>query len=78
MSAGLNDLLDYMRQHPGFRELLDAVPPPELRPFKPSKADESQASDWIYRSGQRAMHDAWRSVLIGPQGPATISQQEKS
>jgi hypothetical protein len=82
MSKGLSDLLDYMRQHPCFPELLKSIEPPALLPFKRSQAGETEAqtSDWIYRSGQRAMHDAWRSVLIGsdPQGSSHISQQEKS
>lgn len=82
MSAGLKDLLDYMRQHPAFPELLKAVPAPAVRNFKLSEAEraDAQTAQWIYRSGQTAMHEQWRFLLTDydPIKGNTTSQQEKS
>ena len=82
MSQGLRDLLELMRQHPSFYELISAVKAPELRSFKPTADDaEKQTTEWIYRSGQRLGHEQWKQFLmIGDprQGVSNASQQEKS
>lgn len=74
MSEGLKDLLRVMREHPAFPELLSGVEAPLIKSFKSAEDTERQTSDWIFRSGRRLQHEAWRQFLIG----AVTSQQEKS
>lgn len=74
MSAGLRDLLDFMRQHPAFPELLKAVDAPLVKSFKPSESPDAQTADWIFRSGRRLQHECWRQFLT----EGNPSQQEKS
>lgn len=82
MSGGLRDLLELMRQHQAFPELLAAVQTPGLKSFKPTADDAGkQTTEWIYRSGQRLGHEQWRQFLINGdprQGVSNASQQEKS
>ncbi len=63
MSEGLNDLLDKMREHPCFQELLKAVEAPEVKSFKASGDTTAQASDWIFQSGRRRQDELWRQFL---------------
>lgn len=63
MSAGLQNLLETMREHPAFPELLKAVDLPPMKPFRPGQATDIQTSEWIYRSGRQAQHDRWIGVL---------------
>jgi hypothetical protein len=62
----LRELLFTIRQHPAFRELLDAVSKPKIRPFKPSDSAESvrQESEWIFESGRARQDELWRNYLI--------------
>lgn len=76
MSPVLADLLLYIRQHDGFRELLDEmVERPQITQFKVSDAErpETARSRFIYQSGQVAQHDLWLNALTGE----STSQQEK-
>lgn len=74
MSPGLQDLLDRMREHPSFAELLAAIQAPQLKSFKQSEEPQKQNSDWIFRSGARHQDAIWRQFLTN----SAASQQEKS
>ena len=81
MSQGLNDLLERMRQHPSFPELLNAITAQSPKWFKATDDADKQTADWIYRSGQRLGHEQWRQFLMNgnpPMGVSNASQQEKS
>lgn len=73
MNAGLQDLLDRMREHPAFKDLLKIVDPPPARDFKPSEDAEKQKADWIFRSGRRIQHQSWVQFLTTGEAP----KQEK-
>ena len=66
-SAGLLDLLVYLRGHAHFPELLKAVERPRISPFKKSEAGETESarSKWIYESGKLENHEQWLSMLTG-------------
>lgn len=81
MTPGLRDLLFTIRQHPSFREFVDAIECPEARAYSPSKgAADAQSAEWIYRSGRKAQHELWRSFLTDNSasdgGKTNPSQQE--
>lgn len=78
MSAALQGLLEYMRQHPGFEDLKKAVPLPEPKRFAPKgEGLNEQMADWIHRSGRRQQHDLWLSFLTeGNPARGQTSQQE--
>lgn len=82
MTPQLKELLFLIRQHPAYQELLKAVELPATREFKPSGDVQQQWSDFIFRSGRRAQHQAWQSFLIesAPDagGVTLTSQTEKS
>lgn len=66
-SPALENLLQGLRQHPAFPELLAAVSRPQLPRFKVSQvasAHEANAK-WIYESGRLAAHEAWVATLTG-------------
>ena len=63
MSAGLKDLLERMREHPAFPELLKGVEAPMLKSFKASEDAQKQTSDWIFQSGRRLQNEIWRQFL---------------
>lgn len=69
MSKELQDLLLLIRQHAAFPLLLKAMDEqnPETKTFKLSQPTQDQLSEWIFRSGRRAQHEAWRSFLTGTQ-----------
>lgn len=73
-SPSLQDLLTHMREHPAFRELLNAVEPPLLRSFKASEDVQRQNAEWIFRSGARHQDAIWRQFLTNSEP----SQQEKT
>ena len=82
-AAGLRDLLERMREHPAFGELLSALEAPGIKGYRPSKDEgpEAQKADWVFRSGRRQQHELWRQFLathVPPEGEAKPSQQEKS
>jgi hypothetical protein len=66
MSQALNELLFAMRQHPAFKELLEAVGAPEITKFSPAKGNSAdQFAEHVFRSGARRQHDNWLQFLIG-------------
>jgi hypothetical protein len=71
MSDGLNDLLFTIRQHPSFKELLDAIECVPVKKYKPSEPSSEQTADWIFRSGRQLQDQNWRDFLIGPQTEKT-------
>lgn len=77
MTNGLKDLLERMREHPSFPELLKAVEPPDLKRFRLSADSQSQKDEFVFRSGRIQQHELWQEFLTKfPYGEA--SQQEKS
>ena len=74
MSKTLEELLLTIRQHPGFKEMLAAIEPPDAKPYRPGQDTMAQYADYIFRSGRRLQNDIWRQFLIGE----PTSQQEKS
>lgn len=82
-AAGIADLLQHMREHPSFKEMLDKMQPPKMELFKPSKQEsvEEQTAKWMHRSGLHQQHVRWLEFLTqwNPQsGENEPSQQEKS
>lgn len=73
-SPSLNELLFTIRQHPAFKELLAAVPMPEIRAFRESDEPDKHMAQHIFRSGRRVQHDNWTQFLIGN----PTSEQERS
>lgn len=73
MSEALKNLLFNLRQDPAFKEFMSAVEAPEPKEFRPTSDPQAQWADYIFRSGRRLQHNAWRQFLIGEP-----SQQEKS
>ena len=75
----LINLLQHIRGHDGFRELIAAVERPRIRPFVKSKAADIERSraEWIYESGQMAQHEAWLRFLSGTE-PQDGELQENS
>lgn len=71
MNAALQDLLNRMREHPAFPELLKTIDDPSIKTFKPSGDAAAQTSEWIFRSGRSFQHDAWKQFL-------TEGEQEKA
>lgn len=67
MSAALRDLLEKMREHPAFPELLKAVPAPsqEAQEFKPTSQTPGgdQIHLWIHRSGRAHQQRIWLDFL---------------
>ena len=63
----LDALLFTIRQHPGFREFLTAVAPPEMPRYRPSKGGdlETLGAAMAYASGARDQHEAWLALLTG-------------
>jgi hypothetical protein len=83
MSAALNDLLAYMREHPAFKELLDASNPKPLTLYSPASQKDAatQTADYVFGSGMHRQHMIWREFLIhavSPTGESQPSHQEKS
>ena len=74
MSKELDELMFTLRQHPAFREFMDAVDVPGVKHYQQGKDPQAQYADFIFRSGRRLQHDIWRQFLIGE----PTSQQEKS
>lgn len=73
MSAALEELLFFIRQHPAKDELLQGPGAPEPKDYRPGSDPTAQWADHIYRSGIKRQHNAWRQFLTGDP-----SQQEKS
>ena len=67
MNPVLKELLLLIRQHDGYRLLLEGVDKPTIRPFVKSRAAnvEQARSEWIFESGQMANHEAWLGFLSG-------------
>lgn len=67
MTPLLADLLDRMRGHDGFNDLLKMVEQPRITPFRVSDAEnpETARSRFIYQSGQANQHKAWLVALTG-------------
>lgn len=63
MSAGLQDLLERMREHPAFPELLKQVDAPMLPAFKEGEDPLRQFSSFAFRSGARRQDSIWRQFL---------------
>jgi len=79
--SGLQDLLERMREHPAFNELLAAIEAPTPRLYKPGENADTQAADWIFRSGRQMQNQIWREYLtkgIPRSGEDSTSRQEKS
>lgn len=80
MSPVLISLLEYVRGHEGFDELLKAVDRPRIRPFVKSKAADAERSraEWIFESGQLDQHERWLALLSGrvPQDGEVTSQEK--
>lgn len=76
LSPTLQHLLEGLRAHPAFPELLKAIPAPKLRRFKISQAQEAEKAraEWVYLSGRCDHHDQWTSLLTGRE--SETSQQE--
>lgn len=74
MTQTLNELLFAIRQHPGFRELLQGPGVPEPKEYRPGADPNAHMADHIYRSGRRQQDNAWRQFLIGE----PTSDKEKS
>lgn len=72
MSETLAALLFNIRQHPGFKELLTAVAPPEMPRYRPSKGGdlETLGAAMAYASGAKDQHENWIALL-------TLSSQAK-
>jgi hypothetical protein len=66
-SSTLSLLLDQVRQHPAFPELLKAVQAPALPQFRASQAAEVEKAraEWIFSSGKKQQHDMWLALLTG-------------
>lgn len=66
-NPALESLLNIVRNHPGFPELLNAVETPRIPKFRPSRADnvEEERARWIHQSGRRDQHDRWLLILTG-------------
>jgi hypothetical protein len=79
-AGGLKDLLERMREHPCFPDLLEAVKPPDLRQFRPGKDQEGQKDEFVFRSGRIQQHTLWQEFLtkFDPLAGNQPSQQEKS
>jgi hypothetical protein len=60
-------LLEGVRQHPGYPELLEAVEAPRLPRFRISQsADPNKTfAVWAYQSGRRDQHELWLALLTG-------------
>ena len=67
MNPLLKELLLLIRQHEGYRHLLNSVEKPTIRPFVKSRAAnvEQARSEWIFESGQMAQHERWLQILSG-------------
>jgi hypothetical protein len=67
MNAGVKSLLEQIRQHHAFQDLLLAVESPKIRPFSPKDAAQVEHSraQWIYESGQAKQHENWLFFLSG-------------
>jgi len=72
MSEALRDLLEKMREHPAFPELLRAVPAPEPAEFKATGTTPGaeQVHLWIHRSGRANQQRAWLDFLQNAIPPA--------
>lgn len=62
MTSQLRDLLLTIRQHPAFKELLEAMETPEVKPFRLA-THEGQYEEWIFRSGRAQQNENWRLFL---------------
>lgn len=70
-TPALMSLLEHIRQHPAFPELLAEIARPNVRRFSPSQGQnlaEAQAR-WIFESGQAAHHETVMGVLAGTPNP---------
>lgn len=67
MSPALKEFLIFIRGNPVFPELLKAVEPPRITPFRASEADQSEKAraKWIHESGKLDNHHKWLSMLTG-------------
>lgn len=67
MSPLLRSLLEDIRQHGAFPELLSLMAKPRLHTFRLSEAEKSETARarWIYESGQLAQHNLWLELLTG-------------
>lgn len=63
MSAGLQDLLERMREHPAFPELLRGVGVPVVPTFKEGEDPQKQFALFACRSGARRQDEIWRQYL---------------
>jgi hypothetical protein len=71
--SGLKDLLERMREHPSFPELLKVIQEPGVKLYRPSQGErfEEQQAEWIFRSGAQKQDVIWRDLLttyVPPQG----------
>lgn len=62
-AAGLRDLLERMREHPAFPELLKGVSAPVIQTFKEGDDPQKQFAIFACRSGARRQDEIWRQYL---------------
>jgi len=66
-SSTLAALLETLRHHPAFPELLKAIQEPQLPHFKISEAAavETARAKWIFESGRRDYYNYVMTLLTG-------------
>jgi hypothetical protein len=67
MNPALKLLLEDIRQHPAFPELLKAVSCPPMPRFKPNSPESTEimGSKFLFASGQADQHERWLTFLRG-------------
>jgi hypothetical protein len=71
ISDALASLINDLRQHPAFPDLIAAIPAPTIPRFRVSQAAEVEKARaaWIFESGKQAQHDLWLTILTGKTVP---------
>lgn len=70
-----------IRQHAGFEDLMKFIETPPQKDFRLSDDPQKHLAEHIFRSGRRAGHQDWQSLLteIAPEaGLIPTSQKEQS
>lgn len=65
-AAALQDLLEWLREHPAFPELLKLIESnAAIKPYRPDTTDEAaqQQADWIFRSGRQYQTQVVKELL---------------
>lgn len=67
MNPALKGLLEDIRQHPAFPDLLQAVMCPPLPRIKPNSMDSAEimGAKFLFASGQADQHERWLIFLRG-------------